>query len=533
MLLEIVLFFILLFILAYYFITKDFQYFASQPVPVSTPSFPFGSSNIKKMMTGQVAFTDIASDVLKNFPNEKIVGYFMFQSPRYIINDLELAKRILIKDFEYFTDRPAFNDADPINNQFMTNLTGAEWKRMRVLMSGVFTSGRLRLMLPYIAESGDNLAKYVDKISQEGKTIDMKDTFGLLTLDSIATAGFGIENNSFDDLNNVFRMKALALVGAKGYAKQGIVAVMLKTLIINACPKLGIDILKFKVMDQDAMGFFVDVIRKTYKQRKTTNQKRNDLIDVLLEELNKSNKGEKADTTETNKDKDIDEFEANAAMDTSEVKGMSFEDEEIVLVANALIFFFAGFDTTSLGLGMACHKLCIYEDLQEAVHDEIMDVFGKDGKVTFDKLAELKYMDRFINESLRSTTIVPQLERLCTKNYKLPGTDIVIPKGRVVNVYTQGFAESEEFFVNAKQFDPENFNPENNPNKFGFSSFGHGPRNCIGMRYAMLVIKVGLVNLLRNHKIKRGVGMKDSLQLTMEMNHFEGGVPATIHRRED
>jgi len=64
MLLEIVLFFILLFILAYYFITKDFQYFASQPVPVSTPSFPFGSSVIKKMMTGQVAFTDIASDVL-------------------------------------------------------------------------------------------------------------------------------------------------------------------------------------------------------------------------------------------------------------------------------------------------------------------------------------------------------------------------------------------------------------------------------------------------------------------------------------
>ena len=41
---------------------------------------------------------------------------------------------------------------------------------------------------------------------------------------------------------------------------------------------------------------------------------------------------------------------------------MSFEDEEIVLVANALIFFFAGFDTTSLGLGMACHKLCIYEE---------------------------------------------------------------------------------------------------------------------------------------------------------------------------
>ena len=107
---------------------------------------------------------------------------------------------------------------------------------------------------------------------------------------------------------------------------------MLKTLLINACPKLGVDILKFKLMDQDAMGFFVDVIRKTYKQRKTTNQKRNDLIDVLLEELNKSNKGEKADTTEANKDKDMDEFEANAAMDTSEVKGANWISSNYIAI---------------------------------------------------------------------------------------------------------------------------------------------------------------------------------------------------------
>ena len=30
-----------------------------------------------------------------------------------------------------------------------------------------------------------------------------------------------------------------------------------------------------------------------------------------------------------------------------------------------------------------------------------MDVFGKEGKITFDKLAELKYMDKVISESLR------------------------------------------------------------------------------------------------------------------------------------
>ena len=38
-------------------------------------------------------------------------------------------------------------------------------------------------------------------------------------------------------------------------------------------------------------------------------------------------------------------------------------------------------------------------------------------------------------------------------------------------------------FVNPGAFDPENFNPANNPNKFALQVFGQGPRNCIGMRW--------------------------------------------------
>ncbi len=30
---------------------------------------------------------------------------------------------------------------------------GNDWKRMRMLMSGVFTSGKLKLMLPHIAKA--------------------------------------------------------------------------------------------------------------------------------------------------------------------------------------------------------------------------------------------------------------------------------------------------------------------------------------------------------------------------------------------
>ena len=32
-------------------------------------------------------------------------------------------------------------------------------------------------------------------------------------------------------------------------------------------------------------------------------------------------------------------------------------------------------------------------------------------------------------------------------------------------------------------------------------TFGHGPRNCIGRRFAILQIKVGLTHLLMNYKL--------------------------------
>ena len=63
------------------------------------------------------------------------------------------------------------------------------------------------------------------------------------------------------------------------------------------------------------------------------------------------------------------------------------------------------------------------------------------------------------------------------------------------------FLSDEKNFKNPTVFDPENFAPENTPNKFGLMMFGQGPRNCIGMRYALLAIKIALVFLLRKYRL--------------------------------
>ena len=83
---------------------------------------------------------------------------------------------------------------------------------MRALVSPVFTSGKLKLMVPHIDKCGENLVDFLKTGAVTGEVLEAKDVFGKFTLDSIATSGFGIESNSFKDPENVFRINALKLV---------------------------------------------------------------------------------------------------------------------------------------------------------------------------------------------------------------------------------------------------------------------------------------------------------------------------------
>ena len=83
---------------------------------------------------------------------------------------------------------------------------------MRSMVSPVFTSGKLKLMVPHIVKCGVNIEEHLKTAAMTGEVLEAKEMFGKFTLDSIATSGFGIESNSFKDPDNIFRINAMKIV---------------------------------------------------------------------------------------------------------------------------------------------------------------------------------------------------------------------------------------------------------------------------------------------------------------------------------
>ena len=65
------------------------------------------------------------------YKSEKIFGLYEIQKPTLVVCEPELIRRIMIKDFDYFSNRRdmTLSGKDEWMNEMLTMVNGEQWKR--------------------------------------------------------------------------------------------------------------------------------------------------------------------------------------------------------------------------------------------------------------------------------------------------------------------------------------------------------------------------------------------------------------------
>ena len=131
---------------------------------------------------------------------------------------------------------------------------------------------------------------------------------------------------------------------------------------------------------------------------------------------------------------------------------------------------------------------------------------------------------------------VPFISRCCTKDYQIPGTNFLVPKGTPVYIPILGFHMDPKLFPNPEKFDPERFSAENKGNIVtgSYIPFGQGPRMCLGKNYIRMEGRCFLANLMRSFRILPSEKTITSLAWELEgQGKIEGGLFVQVERREN
>ncbi|ODM95111.1 Cytochrome P450 9e2 [Orchesella cincta] len=426
---------------------------------------------------------------------EKYCGFVDLVGNCLLVKDLEILKKILIKDFDYFVDRRPFfsGTREPLMQKMLFSLLGDEWKGVRTSLTPTFTTGKIRRMMSSFNQVGHTWVKHfnkkIDESSSSSAKINIQKETIHYTVDVIASSVFGMNAGTIDDPKSVFARMTLRLQELSMWK-------LVKFGISMNFPWLT-DFLRLEIVDNQAMVFFRDLMVQGLSSRMSGESKRNDFIQLIAE----ARRGELKD------DDELNDFEKDAQIKGGPGTKKNYLNDDILAQAQLIGFFFAGFSTTSNVIAWAAYVLAVHQDVQEKLRKELDEKLFKDTKnddIDYDQLNEHVYLDMFLSEVLRKYPPLGRLERMCAKDYHDPETGLKISKGSVVVIPVQGIHNDTRYYEHPDKFYPEHFTPEKKSerNSYTYLPFGHGPRNCIGMRFALVEVKSAIAHLVKNFKVE-------------------------------
>ncbi|XP_066257289.1 probable cytochrome P450 9f2 [Euwallacea similis] len=488
---------ILVTILAYlfwYLCVRPMNHFAKMGVKQHRP-LPFFGNHLK-MIFRQQSFLEFIEDAYNYFPGSRYGGVYQFTAPILFIKDRDLARQLFVKDFDHFTDHRNFFsvEGDPLAAGNLFSLKGQKWKDMRATLSGSFTGSKMKNMFLYMNETAENFVSHFNDKKGDLVEIEFKDAFTRYANDVIATTAFGITMNSMADPENEFYLMGRKTTDVSGFVN------ILKFFGGFVTPKL-FKILKIRLFSDDIMNFFKIIVNQSIKFREEKNIVMHDMINQLLEARNGLKQVVKPQE-KTILDKGL------LLKEPPHIgKFMNLTNDDIT--AQAMVIFFAGFDTSSNVMCFGAYELAINKHVQDKLRKEIRETHkSNNGKLTYESLLEMKYIDMVVSEILRKWPPTGGTDRVVTQPYTIEPltpdeSPVHLKVGDVLFFPIIGYHRDPAYYSDPLKFDPERFSDENKESipSYAYVPFGVGPRSCISTRFSIMEVKVILYHLILNFEI--------------------------------
>ncbi len=172
---------------------------------------------------------------------------------------------------------------------------------------------------------------------------------------------------------------------------------------------------------------------------------------------------------------------------------------------------FAGHHTTAGTAAWTLLELARRPEALVVVLNELDELFGADGEVTFQSLREIPALENVIKEVLRLHPPLIFLIRKVMKDFHFK--DYTVKAGKYVCASPRVSHRIAEVFPDPEKFDPDRYSEARQEDALPFSwiAFGGGKHKCTGNAFAMLQLKAIFSILLRRY----------TFELVDEKDHYQ------------
>jgi cytochrome P450 len=322
---------------------------------------------------------------------------------------------------------------------------GEHWKKQRKLIQPAFHKKQLVLLLNSIKAA---ISAELQKI-EVGRPVDIFPVFNDLAFQVVVKSLF----SSAVGQKEINRLQFITEAAQKMLVKE------LRQPYLGWWFNLSGKIKEHTDLTDEAR----DILRKLIDERRSSGERQDDLLDMLLE----------------------------AKYDD----GSGMENEQ--LIDEILILFTAGHETTSNALTFTAQLLARHPQAQEKILEEV-----KKAKTETSSLAEFiqacTYTKMVIEESMRLYPPVYFIDRVNNENDVFDGLEI--PKDSTLLFSMYEIHRHKDFWEDPEEFKPERFT---DPKKYSscYYPFGAGPRMCIGNNFAMYEMVLAIAELVERYEI--------------------------------